>query len=395
MKNMAFCLILCLVATCVLLGFTKLNALAADEIKIGTIMPSSGPLSIVGMSWTRGFEMLVEDVNTRGGVDINGKKYLLKLYNEDSKASSEAARTSALKLIHKDKVDFVLGGILEQVIEAIYGVCKNAGVLYGQTNANLPGHPADVSPDKKLQVRLFISHDDTQAIDLAYMAKNYPNVKKIAVAGPDIGYDTMVDQFKKDAGNAGMEVSFVEKWQWGTTDFIPVYTKILASKPDAILAMVSGQAQYQLMAAKQLGFDGVFISNAPLAPEVFIAVAGRQDCDKLIVNGANMQKNNDKINAVIKLWQKNYKEPFVGDSLLGYDAAWILVQAIEKAQSIDAAQVMAALDSMTQTGDLMTTHGPGKMGGMERFGCNRTLIRPIPITHFKKGKIVDSVFIQP
>jgi ABC-type branched-subunit amino acid transport system substrate-binding protein len=289
----------------------------------------------------------------------------------------------------------VLGGILEQAIEAIYGVCKEAGVLYGQTNANLPGHPADVSPDKKLQVRLFISHDDTHAIDLDYLAKNYPDAKTIAVAAPDIGYNTMVDDFKKDAEEKGMKVSYVEMWQWGTTDFIPIYTKILASKPDAILAMVSGQAQYQLMAAKQLGFDGVFLSNSPLAPEVFVAVAGAQDCDRLIVNASNMQENTDKIKAVIKMWQDKYKDNFVGDSLYGYDALWILIQAIEKAQSIDATKVMATLDSMTNIGDLKTTHGLGKMGGMERFGCNRTLIRPIPITHFKKGKIVDSIFIVP
>lgn len=371
------------------------EAIAAEKIKIGTIMPISGPLSIVGMTWTRGFEMYAESVNKQGGITIDGKKYEIKLYSEDSKASAEASRSSALKLIHRDRVNFILGGILETAIEAIYNVCDDAGILFGATNANIPGHPADVSPGKDLQVRLAISHDETHHIDLAYLKKNYPGVKTIAISAPKIGYEPMVEDFKREAAKKGFEVSLVEWWQWGTTDFIPVYTRVLASKPDAILAMVSGQAQYQLMAARQLGFDGVFISNSPLAPEVFLAVAGKEDCDNLIVNAANTQDNTDEIKKVISMWQEDYREDFVGDSLYGYDALWVLVQAIEKAQSLDSKKVMAALDSMTKTGDLMTTHGAGRMGGKERFGVNRTLIRPLAITHLKDGRIVDSQFILP
>lgn len=384
---------LCL--TLVFCGFNLSSAFAAGTIKIGTIMPISGPLSIVGMTWTRGFEIFAEEINEKGGIHIKGKNYKLKLYSEDSKASAEAARSSALKLIHRDDVDFVLGGILESVIGAVYHVCKDADIFFGATNANIPGHPADVSPDKKLQVRLSISQDDTHNIDIKYLKKHYPSVKKIALSAPEIGYDPMIKDLTKKASQYGMTVLPAEIWQWGTTDFIPVFTRILSSKPDAILAMVSGQAQYQLMAARQLGFEGVFISNSLLAPEVFLAVAGPEDCDRLIVNAANTQDNTPKIQKVIKRWEKNYREDFIGDSLYGYDALWILVQAIEKAQSLKSEAVMAALDQMTKEGDLLTTHGQAKMGGIERFGVNRTLIRPIAITHLKKGKIVDSQFIMP
>ena len=181
----------------------------------------------------------------------------------------------------------------------------------------------------------------------------------------------------------------------GTTDFIPVYTRILASKPDVILAMVSGQAQYQLMAARQLGFKGAFISNAPLAPEVFLAVAGAEDCDNLITNGMHTDAPTAEFAKVIKLWNKKYKEDFISDCYGGYDSLWILIQAIEKAQSLDAKKVMAALESMTNIGDLQTLFGPAKMGGMERFGCNRVLTRPVPLTHLKKGKLVHADYILP
>jgi ABC-type branched-subunit amino acid transport system substrate-binding protein len=277
----------------------------------------------------------------------------------------------------------------------MYNVCKEAGMFYGATNANIPGHPADVSPDKPLQARLFINHDDNHGVDIDYLVKNYPQVKNMAISSPEIGYEPMIEDFKKRTAQKGLNLVFVEKWQWGTTDFVPVFTRVLNSKPDAILAMVSGQAQYQLMAARQLGFKGPFISNSPLAAEVFLSVAGKEDCDNLIVNSPNIQDTTDEIRKIISRWKAKYKEEFVADSILGYDALWVLVQIIQKAQSLDSKKVMATLESMTKAGDVMTAHGPGKMGGMERFRCNRVLYRPLPITHLKQGKIVDSAFIMP
>ena len=159
--------------------------------------------------------------------------------------------------------------------------------------------------------------------------------------------------------------------------------------------MVSGQAQYQLMAARQLGFQGVFISNSPLAPETFLAVAGPDDVDNLITNGMHSDKPTAEIAKVIKRWKEKYNDAFVPDSLMGFDAVWVLVQAIEKAQSLDAKKVMAAFESMTNIGDLQTAFGPAKMGGMERFGTNRSLIRPLALTHLKKGKLVHADYIMP
>lgn len=376
-------------------GATCGSAQAAEQLTVGTVMPISGPLSILGMSFGRGFDLAAKSINEQGGITIDGRKYTVKLIHEDSKGSAEAARSATLKLIHKDKAHFVLGGILEPEIEAIYAVCNDAGAFFGAMNANIPGHGSDVTPEKKMQARLCHSFDDAHGVDIDYVKKTYPAVQKIAISTPDISYDPMVADFKARAEKAGLQVVAVDKWQWGTVDFLPVYTRILASKPDLIFAMISGQAQYQLMAARQLGFKGPFLSNAPLAPEVFINVAGADACTDLITNAVNIQKNNDRIKAVIDMWAKTYKDYFISDALLGYDGLSILAQGIQKAQSLDPKSVMAALESMTRVGDIDSLFGPARMGGMERFGHNRVIIRPIPISHFNKDQVVYADFIQP
>ena len=323
------------------------------------------------------------------------KSYTIKLIQEDSKASAEAARSAALKLVHRDKVNFIIGGILEPAVEAMYKVCDKAGIFFGMANANIPGHPADVSPDKKLQARLFHSYDATHAIDIDYLKSAYPNVKTIAISAPEIGYEPMIEDLTKKAEAKGLKIVLVEKWQWGTVDFLPTFTRVLASSPDAIWAMVSGQAQYQMMAARQLGFNGPFISNSPLAGEVFVRVAGKDACHDLIVNAVNTQDTNDAVKKVMTMWDKKYGGEFISDALLAYDALWVLAQVVQKSQSLKGNEVMATLETMTSIGDIQTVHGPARFGGMEKYGCNRVLVRPIPLSHFQGDKVVATKFIQP
>ena len=377
-------------------GLATLNpAHAENVIKVGTIEPVSGPISIVGITLQRGFELAADAINADGGIPIKGKRYTIKLIQEDSKANPEAAYSAALKLALRDKVDFMLGGIMESCIEVINKVCEKNNIFYGQGNANVPGSPQDISPDKKLQARFFPDYYATHPIDIDYLKRAYPNVRTLAISAPDAQYDAMIADLTKVAESKAIKVVSTEKWQFGTVDFLPTFTRIMASNPDAIWGMVSGQAQYELMAATQLGFKGPFISNAPLAGEVFLAVAGKEACHDLIVNAVNTQKTNDMVKKVMAMWAKKYKDPFIADSLLSYDVLWVFSQVLEKSQSFKGADVMATLETLTHTGDVQTINGPGRFGGVERYGCNRVLIRPIALSHFKGDKVVAAEFIQP
>jgi len=370
-------------------------AVAADKIVIGTILPLSGPISVVGLALKRGFEMRVAKTNEQGGLKMNGKTYQIEMIAEDTKMNPGASGSSALKLIHKDGAKIIYGGIIEPNIDAIYKAAKKAGIFYSIASVNIPGHPADVSDKKTNLVRLGPSFDDTHAIDLDYLVKSYPSVKNIVISAPDIGYEGMVKDFETKAMERGLKVTSVVKWPFGTTDFVPVFIKILAAKPDAILAMVSGQGPYQLMASRQLGFKGVFIANAPMGPDIFMAIAGKSSCDNLITNGVDLSNPTDKMKEIMDRWKKAYNEPFIGDCFLAWDGADLLLKAIDMAQSTDPAKLTAAFESLNKDGDIMTSFGKGKITGKDRFGVDRVLSRPVSITHMKEGKVVFSDFVNP
>jgi ABC-type branched-subunit amino acid transport system substrate-binding protein len=255
-------------------------------------------------------------------------------------------------------------------------------------NINTPGRPEDVGPKKPLLVRLAVGPDDNQAPDLDYLVKTYPAAKKISIVYPNIGYEPMVDSLKAQMAERGLKLAGVEKWEWGTSDFVPTYTRVLASKPDVVFAMNSGQATYQLMAARQLGFKGPFISNSPLGADVFVNVVNDPAAlTDVLVNSPDVYHPTDFIKDLQRRWKDKYgNEPFISDCIHPGDIPWILAQAMEKAQSIDPEKVMATLETMTAPGSLKGAYGLGYMGGKKRFGVNRVLYRPVPLTRIINGK---------
>jgi branched-chain amino acid transport system substrate-binding protein len=359
----------------------------AKVLTFGSILPMSGPISIVGLLWSRGFETFFDKINEQGGVKIGGDQYTIKYIPEDDKGSAEAGATAARKLIYQDDAKFICASIMEPVTEAVYGVCEEAKVMHMIPTVNVPGVPADISPKKPYLVRLSPSFDETHTMDFDYLKKAYPSVKTVAISAPDFGYEPMIEDCKFVAQQRGMEVIHVEEWAWGTLDFVPVFTRILAKKPDAIMIMISGQSPDQLRAARQLGFKGPIFGNCPLGAEIHVAVVGPELCTDFFCNGADPEDPTEVMAEGIKRWEAKYKEPYISDSTLAWDVGMVWIQAMQKAQSIDPEKILATLDTMTKKGDLQTVFGPAYMGGMERFGVNRTLIRPIPITLIMNGKM--------
>jgi branched-chain amino acid transport system substrate-binding protein len=368
-------------------GTTAAPAAAPEVLKIGLIEPMSGPISVVGLAFQRGYELYADKVKAEGGVQIGDKKYLLEIISEDGKGNPEASGTAAKKLVYEDGARYVAGEILEPASDAIYQVTSTAPnkTMHLLSWVNVPFTTSDVSEKKPLQIRLAISPQDTHAPDIDYLVKTYPQAKKVAMVYPNIGYEPLIADATKICVDKGLEVVGSFPFEFGVTDFVPVYSKAIASNPDVIIALMNGQADAQLRAARDLGFKGVFISTAPLAPEFFVKTAGAAACTDVIVNGMDMTQPTPEMAAVRDASVAKYGE-FVSDELSAYDEIWTLVQLMQKAGSVDPEKVDAVRDSMTADGSLQTTFGPGRIGGAKAYGTNRVLYRPVSVVRLMNGK---------
>lgn len=81
----------------------------SNEIPIGLNIELTGNIPKVGEHSRVAAEMFVKETNDAGGLDIGGKKYMLKLVVEDNNGTAEGATAAANKLITQDGVFIMVG----------------------------------------------------------------------------------------------------------------------------------------------------------------------------------------------------------------------------------------------------------------------------------------------
>jgi branched-chain amino acid transport system substrate-binding protein len=369
-----------------------MSAEPSKVLKIGSAMPISGPQATVGLAWARGYDIFADWINGKDGLTIGKEKFRIQMINEDSKMNPEAAASSAMKLVNQDKVKFIIGEILDPCGEAIYGVASPAKALHALSFLNIPGSPADISPNRSLKVRLGIQNNMVHPIMYDYLVKAYPTVKTVVMAEMDIGLDPVVAHRKSVAEQHGIKTLAVELYPLESFDLYPVQTRVLSYKPDAIDlgSCPPDHASLHIKAARELGFKGPIFYHSPIDPAIIFRAVGAEKSNDIFGAGVDItsQKNiTPMMQEVEKGWKKKYTEPFVSDSLLAFDVTWTLCQGISKAGSLDAEGVAKTFETLTKPGDLQTVFGPAHMGGLKTFGVNKALVRPIPLSLIKNGKI--------
>jgi branched-chain amino acid transport system substrate-binding protein len=95
-------------------------AQGVDSVKVGILLPLTGPMTGVGEVEKQSFEMAVEKINTKGG--INGKK--LNLLIRDTSSRVDVGRAMAERLIKKYGVSLIGGGCSSSVAYTVARVCQ-------------------------------------------------------------------------------------------------------------------------------------------------------------------------------------------------------------------------------------------------------------------------------
>lgn len=356
-------------------------------LKVGVIFALTGPASQSVKECADGAKVAAEWLNQKGGVAVKGDKYQIDLIVEDNKSTPDGAAAATNKLVFKDKVQFIIGPVVPPFAIAMAPITEPNKVL--RNNINGVGHPAEMNPNLRYT---FSTYKNIDHIPFAYQffLDSYATPKRIAIISPEEpGGQIARGAAQKEAENRGLEVVFNEGYPFGTEDFYPILTKALSKKPDAI-DMTVGLAPWFagiVKQAKQLGFKGPMFAHVPTG-DIYLArkMMGEEFANDVFFIEPDLK--NPKMPSMIKEAGKRIQEKYGVDLLYahiaGWEALWTLVQAIEKAESLDTTKVAETWEKM-ETIDAM--YGKAKMGGMEAFGINHVMIRPVPITKLNKGKV--------
>jgi branched-chain amino acid transport system substrate-binding protein len=91
-------------------------------IKIGVLLPLTGPVAVVGKGELNGMRLRLKELNGQ----IAGRK--VELLVEDSEGKPDVAVTKARKLVERDKVDVIFGPLLSHVVAAVQDYVGQKGV---------------------------------------------------------------------------------------------------------------------------------------------------------------------------------------------------------------------------------------------------------------------------
>jgi branched-chain amino acid transport system substrate-binding protein len=309
---------------------------AAQEtvVKIGHVGPVSGAQAHYGKDNENGVRMAIEEINA-AGTTIGGKKIKFEIQAEDDAADPKQGTAAAQKLCDA-KVAGVVGHLNSGTTipaSKVYNDCGIPHVTGAATNPNL------TKPGYKTTYRI-IANDNALGAGLAFYAADALKLKKVAIIDDRTAYGQGVAEvFKRTATSKGMTVVDEQFTTDKATDFMAILTAIKAKAPDAIFyGGMDPQAGPMLRQMEQLGMANVkyFGGDGICTSEIAKLAAGAKTLGNVVCaeGGASLAKMPGG-NAWKAKYDKKYPNQFQVYSPYTYDATFLLVDAMKRANSTD------------------------------------------------------------
>ncbi|KAB2936423.1 MAG: ABC transporter substrate-binding protein [Candidatus Contendobacter sp.] len=357
---------------------------AAEPIKIGSFLTVTGPASFLGDPELKTLQMVVEDINAKGGV--KGRK--LELVHYDTGGNAKDAVNFAKRLIKNDNVDLIIGGTTTGDTLAVIPDVEKEGVPF----ISLAGAVEIIEPVKKWVFKT--PHTDRMAAAKIYGDLRKRGLTQVALITGDGGFDKSGrEQLLKLAPQYGITIVADESYGNKDTDMTAQLTKIRAAGAQAIINFGLGQAPAIVTKnIKQLGIALPLYQSHGVASKTFIDLAGdaaegaRLPAAALVV--AEQLPDADPQKPVLLAYKNKYEAKYGPVSTFGghaYDGLMIAVAALQRAGGADKAKVR---DEIEKTQGFIGTAGVFNMTPQDHMGLNLDAFKLVEIRN-GSWKIVE------
>ncbi|MBN3754333.1 branched-chain amino acid ABC transporter substrate-binding protein [Paraburkholderia sp. Tr-20389] len=325
------------------------GAYADETVTIGHVAPLTGAIAHLGKDNENGARLAVEEINAKGLV-IGGQKVSLRLDAQDDAADPKTATQVAQKLVD-DKVVAVVGHLNSGTSIPASRIYSEAGITQISPSST---NPVLTQQGFKTTFRV-VATDAQQGPALATYAVKHLNIKSVAIVDDSTAYGQgLANEFEKTIKSLGVNVTSRNATNDKAVDFRAILTKIKGENPDAIMysgedatgGPFSKQATQLGLRAKILAGDGVCSDKLP---DLAGAGAERVVCSQ---PGTAPEKMPGGSAFKVK-YQKRYGQGMEIYAPFTYDAVYIVVDAMRRANSTDASKILAAMP---------TTDFPGVTG---------------------------------
>jgi branched-chain amino acid transport system substrate-binding protein len=301
-------------ATAVLLALTASAATALEKIKIGVIVTTSGPPAALGGQVRDGFALAVKDL----GGKMGGRE--VEIVNVDDELKPDGAVVKVKGLLERDKVDFVVGPVFSNILQAIHKPVTENKTFLISPNAGPSSYAGkDCSPF--FFVTSYQNDQNFRVLGKVAQDRGYKRMY-LMVPNYQAGRDAVAG-FKLDFKGEIVEESYLPL---NSIDFQPELTKINSLKPDALFTFMPGGLGVNLVKQyRQAGLaDRIPVLSAFTVDES--TLPAQQDAAVGMFGGAN--------------WAPNLDNPQSKKFVAAYEAAYNNVPGTYAMQAYDAAMLI-------------------------------------------------------
>jgi branched-chain amino acid transport system substrate-binding protein len=303
-------------AACVLsLGAAQ----AQDKLKIGVVATLSGPPAVLGTQMRNGFLLGVKEL----GGKLGGRE--VEVVVQDDELKPDVAVSKVKALIDRDKVEFVVGPIFSNILQAIMKPVTDGGAILISPNAGTSNFAG-----KECNANFFVtSYQNDQNHEVLGKYAQDKGMKKVFIMAPNYqaGKDALAG-FKRYFKGEVLDEVYVPLNQ---LDYSAELSKIAAAAPEAIFVFLPGgmgvnfvKQFRQAGLADKIAFLSAFTVDEGTLP-------AQQDAALGFFGGSNWAPNldNPQNKAFVASFEKEYGAVPGSYAFQAYDAALLIDSALK------------------------------------------------------------------
>jgi len=339
------------------LGAPSIGRAQAREVKVGYLLPVTGPLAFEAQLALNGLQLAVDEINGAGGVKSLGGARIVLLPG-DTQNKVELGNSEAARLIDQGAVALIgpFSSLVAFSVRQVTEKNKTPFLLLATVADNvLEGglhYTFRMQPNARAMATLTLGN-------MSEMAKNSGlAVKRVAIMHEDGNFGTTMGNYV-EAFAAKMSYEVVQRVPYNlrSPDFTAELSKVKAARPD--LLVISGYYGDSKLIAEtaaklRIGVNAlVGLANAAYSNPKFIA-ENRELTDLLFDGNYWHNPQSARARAVFEAYQKKYNSIMSNHGVQGYQVMFVLRDSLERAGSTDREKVRDAIAKTNLTDHILT-----------------------------------------
>ncbi|MDQ3364902.1 MAG: ABC transporter substrate-binding protein [Myxococcota bacterium] len=342
-------------------------------IVIGHFASMTGPQATFGISTDRAIRLAIKERNAKGGV--KGRQIALVTIDDAGK-QSEAA-TAVTRLINDHKAVAILGEVASSLSLAGGPIAQKAKIPMISPSSTNP----DVTDIGDYIFRVCFLDDFQGWVDAKFARDNLKATKAAILYDQGQAYSSgLADYFERSFKQLGGTIVTRQAYTGGNLEISSQLQAIKGSGADVVfLPGYYSDAGTIIRKARESGITPPFLGGDGWDSEELPKIAGDAINGNYFSNHYAAEEDRPEVKNFVESYQAEYRSTADGLAALGYDAALVLFDAMERAPSLAGKDLR---DAIASTKDFTGVTGTFSIDE------NRNAKKSAVIVQYKDGKQV-------